>query len=76
MDFNLLFFVQTVNEFIEETIRRMLPGEFSERQKIYEEEMTELIGATKDGKNNIPGMIEQQASRKLEYLHETPNKDT
>jgi len=47
----------TVNEFIEETIRRMLPGEFSERQKIYEEEMTELIGATKDGKNNIPVFV-------------------
>jgi len=47
----------SVNEFVEETIRRMLPGEFAERQKIYEEEMTELIGSTMDGKNNIPVFV-------------------
>jgi len=47
----------TVNEFVEETIRRMLPGEYAERQKMYEEEMTELIGASKDGKNTIPVFV-------------------
>jgi len=47
----------TVNDFVEETIRRMLPGEFCERQKIYEEEMTEIIGATKDGRTTIPVFV-------------------
>jgi hypothetical protein len=51
------FLFQTVNEFVEETIRRMLPGEFAERQKMYEEEMTELIGASRDGTNTIPGNL-------------------
>ena len=44
-----------MNEFVEETIRRMLPNEFLERQKAYEEEMAEVIGASKDGKATIPG---------------------
>lgn len=47
----------TVNEFVEETIHRMLPGEFSERQKIYEEEMTEIIGASTDGRTTIPVFV-------------------
>jgi len=47
----------SVNEFIEETIRRMLPGEFTERQKVYEEEMADMIGASDDGKNTIPVFV-------------------
>merc|ERR1719445_2901256 len=30
------------NEFVEETIRRMLPVEFAERQKMFEDEMVEF----------------------------------
>jgi len=33
-----------VNEFIESTIKRMLPGEYSARQKVHEDELAEQIG--------------------------------
>jgi len=45
------------NEFIEETIRRMLPAEFAERQRQDEEEMTELTGANNDGRFTIPVFV-------------------
>ena len=65
-----LTFVQSVNEFIEETIRRMLPGEFTERQKVYEEEMADMIGASDDGKNTIPGntAINSRPTLKISFL--------
>jgi len=47
----------TTSEFIEETMRRMLPAEFAERQRLYEEEMTELIGASTDGRTTIPVFV-------------------
>jgi len=47
----------TTNEFIEETIRRMLPTEFAERQGLHEEEMTELIGASTDGRTTVPVFV-------------------
>jgi len=43
------------NEFVEETIRRMLPVEFAERQKMFEDEMVELTGnPLQDGSLTIP----------------------
>jgi len=46
-----------VNEFVEETIRRMLLTEYVERQKAFEEEMNDLIGSNTDGTNNIPVFV-------------------
>jgi len=47
----------TTNEFVEETIRRMLPSDFSERQRQDEEEMTEMTGANNDGRITIPVFV-------------------
>jgi len=45
------------NEFIEETIKRMLPADFAERKKGLDDEMNEIIGANPDGVNNIPVFV-------------------
>ena len=37
-----------------ETIRRIFPNEYSERQKAQEEEMNDLIKASQDGRHHIP----------------------
>lgn len=42
------------NEFVAETIRRIFPNEYSERQKAQEEEMNDLIKASQDGRHHIP----------------------
>jgi len=36
----------TVNEFVEKAMRRLLPGEFSDRQKVHEKELQQLAGQT------------------------------
>lgn len=46
-----------VNEFIEETMKRMLPSEFAERKKGFEDEMTEIIGTSPEGSHTIPIFI-------------------
>jgi Lon protease-like protein len=43
-----------VNDFVDHTIRRMLPKEFVDRQRLYEEEISDLGGARKDGRVEIP----------------------
>merc|ERR1719242_2920662 len=42
------------NEFVDETIRRIFPSEYSERQRGQEEEMNDLIKASQDGRHHIP----------------------
>ena len=42
--FNIIDCLQGVNEFVESTIKRMLPTDFLQRKKINEEEITEMIG--------------------------------
>ena len=45
-----------VNEFVERSIRRLLPAEHADRQKISEEEMSEIAGRPQlDGRVTIPG---------------------
>ena len=39
-----LLFHQGVTEFVEATVKRMLPGDYCQRQKIHEDEMNELLG--------------------------------
>jgi len=43
-----------VTEFVEATVKRMLPGEYCQRQKIHEDEMNELLGS---GDNQIPVFV-------------------
>ena len=38
---------------MDETIRRMLPKEYLERQRLYEEEIADLGGARKDGRVEV-----------------------
>ena len=47
-------FPQRTNEFVDETIRRIFPSEYSERQRGQEEEMNDLIKASQDGRHHIP----------------------
>jgi len=47
----------SVNEFLEQSIRRFLPAEFTERQKGYEEEMLDLVGTRVDGRVQIPVFV-------------------
>jgi len=42
------------NEFVEETIRRIFPADYAERQRGQEEEMNDLTKASQDGKHHIP----------------------
>lgn len=42
------------NEFVDETIRRIFPSDYSERQRAQEEEMNDLIKASQEGKHHIP----------------------
>jgi len=46
-----------VNEFVDQTIRRMLPREFLDRQHAFEDEMTDLNRARTDGKVEIPVFV-------------------
>jgi len=46
-----------VNEFIEETMKRMLPSEFADRKKGFDDEMSEIIGTSPDGPNTIPVFV-------------------
>lgn len=46
-----------VNDFVDQTIRRMLPKEYLERQRLYEEEIADLGGARKDGRVEIPVFV-------------------
>merc|ERR1712176_304750 len=43
-----------VTDFVEATLKRMLPGEYCQRQKIHEDEMNELLGS---GDNQIPVFV-------------------
>lgn len=38
------FLLQGVTEFVEATVKRMLPGDYCQRQKTHEDEMNELLG--------------------------------
>ena len=42
----------SVNEFLERSIRRLLPNEFAERKKTFEDEMSDIAGgsAMEDGR--------------------------
>merc|ERR1712079_4979 len=46
----------SVNEFLERSIRRLLPNEFAERKKTFEDEMSDIAGgsAMEDGRVTIP----------------------
>jgi len=46
-----------VNEFVEETFRRLFSADYNERQWIYEEELRELRGDAIDGKILIPVFV-------------------
>merc|ERR1712032_1131956 len=45
-----------VNEFLERSIRRLLPNEFAERKKTFEDEMSDIAGGSnmEDGRVTIP----------------------
>ena len=44
-----------VNEFLERSIRRLLPNEFAERKKMFEDEMIDIAGgsAMEDGTGRV-----------------------
>ena len=44
-----------VNEFLERSIRRLLPVEFAERKKTFEDEMTDIAGGSnmEDGRVSV-----------------------
>jgi len=48
-----------VNEFLERSIRRLLPTEFAERKKTFEDEMSDIAGGTamEDGRVTIPVFV-------------------
>lgn len=47
-----------VNDFVESSTRRILPVEFAERQKVFEEEMSDLAGRPQqDGRVSIPVFV-------------------
>lgn len=48
---------EKVNEFVEETFRRVLNADYIERQRIYEDEMSDLLSADDDGKTVIPVFV-------------------
>lgn len=45
-----------VTEFVEATVKRMLPGDYCQRQKTHEDEMNELLGSGNDG-SQIPVFV-------------------
>jgi len=49
----------SVNEFLERSIRRLLPTEFAERKKTFEDEMSDIAGgsAMEDGRETIPVFV-------------------
>jgi len=47
-----------VNEFVDQTIRRMMPVEYADRQKLFEEEINDLTGRPlQDGRVTIPVFV-------------------
>jgi len=46
-----------VNEFVDQTIRRMLPSEFLNRQRLFEDEMADLNQTRRDGKVEVPVFV-------------------
>ena len=46
------FLLQGVTEFVEATVKRMLPGDYCQRQKTHEDEMNELLGKGKKDSAN------------------------
>ena len=42
-----------MNDFVDNTIRRMLPKEYIDRQRVYEEEVADLGSTRKDGRVEV-----------------------
>ena len=57
-----------VNEFVEQSVRRMLPAEYADRQKVFEEEMTEMAGRPQDGKVTVPSKTKISICEKLSFV--------